>query len=339
VKRTRIELEQVADLHNLTSAAWRAARGKGKRPEVAAFMTSLLDRLHELRDEILEERLELQPPHVFHIRDPKPRVIRAPRFRERVLHHALMSLVGPVLERTLIDDTYACRCGKGTAAAVCRAQQHVRRFDWYVKMDVRQYFASVRHDIIKQLLRRRIRGDATLRLIDQLIDFHTDQPGRGLPIGALSSQNFANFYLNGLDRAILSDTGSRGYVRYMDDFLVWCDTRQHASRLASLATDFVQTQLSLELHEPIQMNRSSLGVTYCGFRIHAGTIQLARSRRQRFVSGLDCWEKRYRLGLVSVGELQSAVDALLGMTTPADAQGWLAAQMSRRRVGSESSDW
>jgi RNA-directed DNA polymerase len=339
MKRTRIELAQIADMHNLTQAAWRAAQGKRKRPEAVDFLASLYDRLDELRAEIVHERVVLEPPHVFRIRDPKPRVIHAPRFRERVLHHALMACVGPVLERSLIDDTFACRCGKGTVAAVHRAQQHVRRFDWYVKMDVRQYFASIDHDILKQLLRRRVQGAAVLRLISQLIDAHADQPECGLPIGALTSQHFANFYLNGIDRAVLSDSACRGYVRYMDDFIAWCDTRQQASRLASLATDFVGAHLSLELRDPIQINRSTHGVTFCGFRIHAGTIQLARSRRQRFLAGLDRWEKRYEKGLVSADKLQSAADALLGMTTPADAQGWLAAQMCRRSVGTEFSDW
>jgi hypothetical protein len=132
MKRTRIELEEVADLTNLAEAAFRAARGKRHRAAVVAFLGRLDHNLETLRREILDGSVRIGEGRRFRIRDPKPRSIYAPCFRERVLHHALMRPIGPVLDRALVDDSFACRAGKGTLAAVRRAQQ----FPWYVKMEV-----------------------------------------------------------------------------------------------------------------------------------------------------------------------------------------------------------
>ena len=119
----------------------------------------------------------------FEIRDPKLRAIFAPCFRERVLHHALMNLIGPVLDRALVDDSFACRAGKGTLAATVRVHEHVRRFPWYAKMDVRAYFASIRHSILMERVRRRIKGDDVLALLDRIVAAHGEGSGLGLPIG------------------------------------------------------------------------------------------------------------------------------------------------------------
>jgi len=187
VKRTRIELEEVAGLGNLAAAAFRAAQGKRSRPDVAGFLGRVDDELAEMRRAILEGSIEVGRGQRFEIRDPKPRRIFAPCFRERVLHYALMALVGPVLERTLVDDSFACRTGKGTLAAVKRAQHHVRRFPWYAKLDVRAYFASVDHAILHERLGRVLKGPPLLHLIGRIIGSHQDAPGRGLPIGSLTS--------------------------------------------------------------------------------------------------------------------------------------------------------
>jgi len=216
MKRTRIELDEIASWHNLNLALERAARGKRYRPEVMAFLESADVNLATLQSQLLAGTVPLGNMTRFHIRDPKPRVIHAPCFQERILHHAIMAHVGPVLERALVDDTFACRTGKGTLAAVQRSQHHVRRFPWYAKLDIRQYFASVDHEILKGQLRRRLKPGPLLTLLDRIIDAHQDAPGKGLPIGALTSQVFANFYLTPLDRFLLETCKVAGMVRYMD---------------------------------------------------------------------------------------------------------------------------
>jgi hypothetical protein len=141
-KRANTGPDEIAAWPNLVWAAYRAARGKQFRPEVASFLAALDGNLKALRTGILDGTVPIGEFTEFRIRDPKPRVIRAPCFRERVLHHAIIACAGPILDRALIDDTFACRVGRGTLAAVRRCQQHIRRFPWYAKLDVRGYLPT-----------------------------------------------------------------------------------------------------------------------------------------------------------------------------------------------------
>ena len=322
MKRVRIELGDIASWQNLNRALERAARGKRYRPEVIAFLANADANLAALQAQLLDGALPLGVTTRFRIRDPKPRVIHAPCFRERILHHAIMAHVGPVLERALVDDAFACRTGKGTLAAVRRAQQHVRRFPWYAKLDIRQYFASVDHDILKGQLRRRFKPGPLLTLLDRIIDAHQETPGKGLPIGALTSQAFANFYLTPLDRFLLEARGVAGLVRYMDDFIFFDGSRPRVVEGVRLACDFVAERLHLSVKDARQINHSERGLPLCGYRIFAGAVRLARSRRQRYLRAVRHWERLYRLGHISARELQAGYDAALAITAHAEAAAW-----------------
>jgi hypothetical protein len=322
MKRTGISLEAIASWHNLTRAVERAARGKRYRHEVMTFLANLDANLSALRSQILDGSVLLGEVTEFHIRDPKPRVIHAPCFRERVLHHAIMAYVGPVLERVLIEDTFACRIGKGTLAAVHRCQHHVRRFPWYAKLDIRHYFASVDHRILKDQLWRYLKPYALLNLLDRIIDAHQECPGKGLPIGALTSQVFANFYLNPLDRFLLESCGVAAMTRYMDDVVFWGHSRRRVLEVVKRTCDFATQHLKLTVKETWQVNRSERGLPICGYRIFAGTIRLARSRRQRYLRTKRHWERLYRAGHISAHQLQAGYDAALAITAHADAAAW-----------------
>ncbi|MGE0681673.1 MAG: reverse transcriptase domain-containing protein [Candidatus Binatia bacterium] len=335
MKRVTIQLEDIASWDNLTRAVERAARGKRYRAEVMDFLQHWETNLATLRTQILDGTVPVGIMTRFDIYDPKPRVIHAPCFRERVLHHAIVAYVGPVLDRALIDDTFACRTGKGTLAAVHRCQEHIRRFPWYAKLDVRQYFASIDHDILKRQLRRRFKSGSLLGLLDRIIDAHQEAPGKGLPIGALTSQVFANFYLNPLDRFLLERCRVSGLVRYMDDFVFWARSRQPTSALVTQVREFLCRELKLTAKDTVQVNQSARGLPMCGYRIFAGTIQLARSRRRRYVRAKRYWERQFHAGCVSAHELQTGLDAALAITAHAEATTW------RRRQALEfsSSAW
>ncbi len=154
-QRSRVSLDDVADFDTLVTAFWRAARGHRHNADVQRFSASLDAQLSSLRDDILTGRSPEGAWRCFRVFDPKPRRILAPCFRDRVLHHAMMAHMGPVLDRALVDDTFACRVGKGTLAAVLRAQSHLRRHGWFVKVDVRAFFASVDHAALRAILSRR----------------------------------------------------------------------------------------------------------------------------------------------------------------------------------------
>ena len=332
MKRIRVDLDDVIEWKNLNAAAWKAASGKRHRTEVNRFLHDLETQLNDLRQSILDETVLLGVSRVFNIRDPKPRVIHAPCFRERVLHHALMSHVAPVLDQSMIDDSFACRCKKGTLAAVLRAQHHSRRFAWHAKMDVRQYFASICHRRLKTSVREKIKGRRVLDLIDRILAASGKSCERGLPIGALTSQHFANFYLNRLDRNLVEHSVCRAYVRYMDDFIVWGNTAAEVKKLTEIAVATMQNELGLELKRPAIIQRSDKGLTFCGFRIFPGTIRLAASRRLRLVSRLKHWQTLFDSGEITEGEMQAIFASIVGILQHVEGNKWLMTRMQRVSV-------
>lgn len=329
-KRSPIRLEDVATWDCLTEAAYRAAKGKRFAADVQQFCNQLNSNLTKLQRGILDGKLSLGEASEFQIFDPKPRIIHAPAFRERVLHHALILHVGPVLERSLIFDTYACRIGKGSHAAVNRTQHFARRFEWYGKLDVRQYFASIEHDRLVSMLKGKFKDPPLLALLERIIRSYHTLPGRGLPIGALTSQNFANFYLGCLDRYLLEKQGALGIVRYMDDVIWWCDSKSKTMTIAEAAERFLVEDLKLSVRPPIHINRCSQGIPMCGCRVFPGTIRLSRRRRKRYVEGRQDWEHRFAQGLTDGLGLQAGFAAALATTLHCDASGWRKEELKRR---------
>jgi RNA-directed DNA polymerase len=329
LKRLHVDLAQVASLSNLELAFARARRGSPHAREVMAWQQNLEAELTCLRSDILLGQLDLGDFRVFHIRDPKPRTIHAPSFRERVLHHAIIALVGQVLDRALVADTFACRVGKGAHAASARVQTHLRRHPWYVQIDIKSYFASIRHDILKALLARRIKGGRVLALLGDLIDAHQDSPGRGLPIGALTSQHFANYYLAGFDRYLLEKIGVRGMVRYMDDTVWWCGDRQQAEASLALATAFLSERLGLQVKPGARSARSQDGLRFCGFHIFPGAMYLSARRRHRYALARRRVESAYALGLIDAKGLQAGYASALAITAHADSRGFRREQLLR----------
>ena len=259
----------------------------------------------------------------FLVYDPKERRILAPCFRDRVAHHALMRHLGPVLDRALVDDTFACRPGKGTLAAVHRAQRHLRRHPWFVKTDIRSYFASVDHATLLGLLERHFeRREVIERCASVLARTPDGSSGRGLPIGALTSQHFANTYLAGLDRLLLEGLRVRAMVRYMDDTIWWCRDRAEARQTRDAVVRWLREQRHLTVKDSVQIGRSEHGVTFLGFRILRGSLRLSLRRRRRFRAAHARWERAYQRGEIDELTLQARADSALAITAHADAVGW-----------------
>ncbi len=329
-KRSRVGLVEVADWPNLAAAFGRAAKGAGDRQAAECYRARLETELACLGREIRSEVVRVGQMTGFCIRDPKPRVIHAPCFRERVLHHALMAHVGPVLDRALVDDTFACRKGRGALAAVRRCQHHQRRYPWYVQIDIRAYFACIDHQVLLRLLARKFKNAGLLRLMERIIvSFHA-APGKGLPIGALTSQHFANFYLSGLDRWLLETVRIRGMVRYMDDSVWWCDDRKQARETLRQAQEWMSEQLKVEIKQPARIGRSRDGLLFCGYRALPGALLLSRRRKRRYAQRRRYWESQYELGRIDAAALQAGFAAALAITAHTDAAAWRREQLRRR---------
>jgi retron-type reverse transcriptase len=232
----------VASFDNLLLAARKAARCKRKSPGLLDFFAHFEDEVWLLHDTLQDRTWRPGGYHTFIITSPKQRLISAAPFRDRVVHHALINVIGPLLERSMIDDSYANRAGKGTHRAIARYQHYLRRFRYVLKCDIRKFFPSVDHLLLKSMLHRMIACPDTRWLIDTVIEsgntgenpidyfagddlFSPLERAKGLPIGNLTSQFFANYYLNGFDHFVRESLRCRGYVRYVDDFALFADSK------------------------------------------------------------------------------------------------------------------
>ncbi|MBU0655167.1 MAG: reverse transcriptase/maturase family protein [Gammaproteobacteria bacterium] len=322
MKRRKIDLADIIDWHNLHLAVWKAARGKRHRPDVIHFTNHLDSNLARLANDIMQASVPYARYREFHIHDPKERLIHAACFEDRVLHHAIMNLAEPVFERTLVPTTYACRPVKGVHKAITQVQTNLRRYPWYVKVDISGYFPSINHHTLFGLLQRRFKGDDFLYLLWRIIDSCPAQPGKGLPIGSLTSQHFANYYLDGADRFLLEFCKVRAHVRYMDDTLFWCDSHEEAAaRLAELS-DWLHEQRHLRVKPEPQINRSSRGVSYCGYRVLPGAVLLSRRKRQRYQQLRLQWEQAWLDGEITELELQQVYQSVHAITLHADSDAW-----------------
>ena len=334
MQRSGVGLTEIADLDNLGAAFHAAARGKRGRGDVETFRSDLDKELAAMRAGLLAGTLTPEPMRCFRIRDPKPRLIHAPGFRDRVLHHAIMAHAGPVLDRALVFDTYACRTGKGTLAAVQRASAHASRYRWFAQIDIRAYFASIDHRILLDLLGRRFKDPDLMRLLTGIIQAFETAPGRGLPIGTLTSQHFANFYLGGADRLLLEGERVRGFVRYMDDLVWWTDNRASARGALDWVRAFLADGLGLTVKLPVRVGEARHGLSFCGFRILPGQISLSRRRRLRYAALRDRAERAWRDGAIDDLGLQSAYASALALTLHADTVAWRREQLRRHPIAS-----
>ena len=313
--------DQIPDSENLRLAFHKAARGRRGQLVVRQFAADLDQRIATMCMAIRHGTIAVGRFHQFLIRDPKERVITAPCFDERVLHHGIMNICEPIFDKWLIDDTFACRTGKGREAAIARAYFFTRRQSWFLKLDVRKYFDSVPHAWLKSYLERRFKDPRLLELLKRIIASYRGELGIGLPIGSLTSQHFANFYLGWLDRYVKETLRLGGYVRYMDDMILWHDDRHRLEEVQRLCNAFASEQLMLEL-KPAVVRRASCGIDYLGCRIWPTHVELNQRSKRRWRNRVRVLERAERLGLLTERELQARLMALTAFAQAAGAQSW-----------------
>jgi hypothetical protein len=257
--------------------------------------------------------------NTFKVHDPKERTIHAARFPERVFHHALMNLCEPVFERQLVFHTYACRKDKGRPKAIAVAQKQARSNAWYLKLDIRKYFDSIPHDPLITRLHRLFKDPHVLAWFERIIRSHNRDTGRGLPIGSLSSQHLANFYLSPLDRLCQSLPGVRGYVRYMDDFVCWADSKESLLLTGKRIEAFVSDVLGLTLKHSPAPQRTEPGMDFLGFRIFPTHTRLNRRSKVRYRRKIRTLAELHESDMLSEFAIQQRLTALTAFTLPASS--------------------
>jgi retron-type reverse transcriptase len=330
--------DQIVSFENLLAAAEQAYRGKRFKPAPAEFQYGLEGNLFLLQDELQSGQYQPGPYHAFQIRDPKPRLISAAPYRDRVVHHAVCQVIEPIFDRTFIFDSYANRLGKGTHRALDRATTFCRQAKYVLKCDVEKYFPSVDHEILFSLLCRKIKCARTLALLRRIIEASNPQepvvryfPGddlftpherrRGIPIGNLTSQFFANVMLDPLDHFVKEYLRWPRYLRFADDFLLFSDDKRALHELLVVVRQFL-APLRLTLHPrkcvvlPVRV-----GVPILGWRLFPDHRRLKRPTGVRFQRGLRELVAAYRDGTVRLAEVKATVASWIGHLKHGDTWG------------------
>ena len=308
-----------SDLTNLFKAYSRVRLGKRTRPVTLSFDFVLEDCICLLQYLLRSKKYVPKPYTYFIVTDPKKRHIAAPNFRDRIVHRSLVNLIEPRLDKEFIFDSYACRKGKGSHFGLRRIKKFLMAARstygsqtpiYFLKCDIRKYFQSISWDILIQILRQRIHDPDILTIIETIITNHKvyknngklqslpeqvihTQERSGIPIGNLTSQLFANVYLNELDQFVKHTLKEKWYGRYMDDFLIIHPDKQHLIEVRNTLKEFLEEKLKLTLHpEKVFIQNVSFGVPFVGYRIFYDHILIRGKTLRRFQKRM---EKRKRM--------------------------------------------
>jgi RNA-directed DNA polymerase len=296
----------------LLAAFRKASRGKRYRPDVLAFGANLERELFQLQHELRSFTYAPGSYRQFMVREPKPRLVSAAPFRDRVVHHALVAVMAPPLELHFIPTSYANRKGYGTHRALRRFHRACREHAWVLQADIRLYFPSIDHFLLLAQLEQLITCPSTLWLLRSILANGASGgpaidgfPGgtlltplerpRGLPIGNLTSQFLANLHLNAIDHRLRALPGIRACLRYVDDLALFADRPEPLRQaLVTLKTDLAELRLRLHPNKT-HLRRTATGASFVGFHLISGRIRLRNHSLLRIRRGL----RRCARGLVS----------------------------------------
>lgn len=322
MKRVEKLIERVADPDNLRLAAWKAAKGKRYSREVLDYFSRIEHHVPTLRAQILSGEVTVGAYRYFKVYEPKEREICASAFSEQVLHHALMNICHVYFERAQIFDSYASRKDKGTYAALSRARKFSNCNTWFLKLDVQKFFATVHHAILKDQLARMFKDRVVSLIFSKIIDSYEAHPARGLPIGNLTSQYFANHYLTGLDHFIKEQLRVKSYVRYMDDMVLWHPDKFRLKSALEAIRDYIQNELCCLL-KPEALNQCKNGLPFLGYHVFPHHTRLLQKSKQRLLRKMQTVDDNYHNGIWSESRCQRHALPLLAFARHADTQALL----------------
>jgi len=310
VKTYKRLFEQLCSLENLFAASREAMRGKRSKLAVVRHFMEEEKEVVMLAQALREGTYRHGAYRYFTIHEPKKRLVAAAPFRDRVVHHAVVRMIEPFFDKGFIEDSFACRTGKGTHAALRRCAEFTKRYPYALKCDVTKYFPSIDHQILLGLLRRRVADERVMKLIEEILASHSDvierewngddllevslRP-RGLPIGNLTSQFFANVYLNELDHYVKHGLRVRGYVRYVDDFILFDDNRMRLREYGqAIRSKLKELRLSIN-PDKYRLLPCRLGVDFVGF------VCFANGRRKLRAANARAYQKKLKQKLWLAG--------------------------------------
>jgi hypothetical protein len=288
--------EAVYTMENLYHAWHKVSLGKSSKSSILDFYHNLDNNLASIAGDLKDGTYRPGAYNRFLIKDPKERIISAAQVRDRVVHHALMNFYDPVFDRHLIYDSYACRVGKGTHQAVLRSFHFAKSSRYFLKMDVRKYFDSIDHATLKTLLANLVKDTNVLNIFNIIIDSGGVINGKGIPIGNLTSQFFANYYLSAFDHHFKEQRHVKKYIRYMDDILIFSNDKEELKALYNDAVCYAGEKLKLLLKPPVA-GPAADGAPFLGFLVKPSGIYLQQKAKRRYKARIAEIEHKRKNGI------------------------------------------
>lgn len=336
---------EIYDFENLFRAWEAAAAGKRFRDEILLFENNLEANLIDIQNHLIYGTYECGRYRPFYIYEPKKRLIMALPFRDRVVQWAIYRQLFPIFDRQFIRDSYACRRGKGTHVAADRLQYWLRQTDrkpqrfYYLKLDISKYFYRVDHAVLLNILRRKIHDEPLLSLLEKIINCETTAFGLpagidpdacppeerlfdvGMPIGNLTSQMFANVYLNELDQFAKHTLKLHYYIRYMDDVIILHPDKAHLAAVKNEIARFLEEHLHLQLNNKTAIRPCSMGIDFVGFKIWATHRKLKKKTARKIKQSVKNLAIMQAAGEIADEKLNSSVMSYKGILTHCDSYG------------------
>jgi retron-type reverse transcriptase len=302
-----MQYSEVYNFENLYDAYLKARRQKRYRGEVLQFSYNMEHELIALQNELKQHTYRVGEYRPFIVNEPKRRQVVALPFRDRIVQHALNNVIEPIFEKRMIYDSYACRVDKGTHAAARRISYFLGKPEnvYFLKMDVKSFFASINKDILKTIIRRCIEDREILWLVDIILD---SSPVEGLPIGNLMSQLLANVYLHELDHHCKCAIGVRYYVRYMDDVIIMSYSKTYLKALLTDIEDFLTRHLDISLNNKTNIGKCSDGIEFVGYRIWRNYKLIKKQAIVRMKNKAKAWKH----GKIADDKYMSSIGSWMG---------------------------
>lgn len=321
--------EKIYDFEMLHTAYLKSRKGKRDKHEVQKFELNLEENLIQLQNELIWGTYKTGEYRKFKVYEPKERDVAALPFRDRVVQHAILLVIEPIWEQRFIYDSYACRVGKGMHKGADRAQSMMRKVlrnhgSLYVfKADISKFFYSIDHEIAKQLIRKRIACQQTLKLLDEIID--SSGGGVGLPIGNLTSQLLANMYLHELDEFVKQRLNEKYYIRYMDDFCIFHHDKDHLRHLRIDIERFLFEKLKLKTNAKTQIfpvsRQHGRALDFLGYRMWPTNRRVRKSSISRIYRKIRFMKKRYAKGTMTAQRIRASIISWVAHASHAQSRG------------------
>ena len=313
-------------------SAWDCFKSnKRKKADVQRFEWELEQNIFQLHRELRGGAYRHGGYSSFFIQDPKQRHIHKADVRDRVLHHAVFSVLNPIFEETFIFNSYSCRIGKGTHKGFSALESMIRKETknysnpcFVLKCDIKQFFGSVDHAMLKSILKRRIKDENAYWLLKEIIDSFSSEHSdifyaRGLPIGNLTSQLFANVYLNELDQFVKHKLKIKRYARYTDDFVIVASDKDYLLDILKSINSFLKEKLALKMHpKKIQIRKYRQGVDFLGYVALPHYRAVRNKTKKRIFRKLKMRIVQHKAGEIDEKSLNQSLQSYLGVLSHAD---------------------